>query len=71
MRRFRLPLLEETVSLGTNVVELMSEAYTADFSKFDIHDRKVQELERRRREVKRDFDALQKQRLVEGQVIEG
>jgi len=34
------------------------------------HEDKLQELERRRREVKRDFDGLQKARPIEVEAIE-
>jgi hypothetical protein len=34
------------------------------------HDDKYQELERRRRDVKRDFDALQKARPIDAKIVE-
>jgi len=59
----------EISELGLLPVELMSEAYSASrLSNVTRHDEKVQELERRRREIKRDFDALQKMRPVEATV---
>ncbi len=61
---------EEVRALGMDPVEIMGQAYRS----FDIsvkhHDGKLRELEGRRREVKRDFDALQRARPVEATVIE-
>ena len=62
--------LQEITALGLKPVELMSEAYASDSSNLLYHEEKIQELERRRREVKRDFDALQKTRPIEAMVIE-
>lgn len=61
---------DEVRALGMDPVEIMGEAYRS----FDIsvkhHEVKLRELEGRRREVKRDFDALQRARPVEATVIE-
>lgn len=57
--------------MGLDVVDLMGEAYRTSSEQVYYHDGRGQELERRRREVKRDFDALQKARPVEVGVIEG
>jgi hypothetical protein len=46
-------------TLGLKPVELMSEAYTSSNVRLVRHEERLQDLERRRREVKRDFDALQ------------
>ena len=64
---------KEIKAMGLDVVELMGGAYRTFTSSVQHHDQKGQELERRRREVKRDFDALQKARPVvaEAEVIEG
>ncbi|MEY8118866.1 hypothetical protein AB9F26_11435 [Falsihalocynthiibacter sp. BN13B15] len=64
---------KEIEAMGQNVVELMGGAYRTSGVQVRHHDQKGQELERRRREVKRDFDALQKARPVvaEAEVIEG
>lgn len=51
-------------------VEIMGEAYRSRDWSVTHHDQKLRELEGRRREVKRDFDALQRARLVEATVIE-
>jgi len=61
----------EIEAMGLNVVELMGEAYRSYGEGVRHHDSKIQELERRRREVKRDFDALQKTRPIEAEAIEG
>ena len=62
---------QEIEAMGLNVVELMGEAYRTHSAPVRQHDEKGQELERRRREVKRDFDTLQKARPIEAEVIEG
>ncbi|PWK53143.1 hypothetical protein [Silicimonas algicola] len=60
----------EVVALGLHPVELMSAAYLAWPAPASKHDDKIQSLERRRREVKRDYDALQKARPVDVKAIE-
>lgn len=62
---------DRILELGLDPVRLMSDAYRDGQLPASDHDRKIQELERRRREVKRDYDALQKTRPVEGEIIEG
>jgi len=65
----------EIEDMGLDVVELMGEAYrTHDFSVIR-HEQKLPALERRRREVMRDYEALQKARprdveVAEAEVIE-
>lgn len=54
-----------------DAVEVMGAAYTILGNDIQAHDRKVQELEGRRREVRRDFDVLRKLRSAEDEVIEG
>ena len=61
----------EIESMGLALVEVMGEAYRSSGAEVVFHDNKVQQLERRRRDVKRDFDALQKTRPVDAEVIEG
>jgi hypothetical protein len=61
----------EIGDLGLAPVELMGEAYRSNDRSIFIHDQKLPDLERRRREVKRDFDMLQRARPVESEVIEG
>jgi hypothetical protein len=61
----------EIIALGLSPVEVMSEAYSNRINPATRHDDKIQELERRRREVKRAFDALQKVRPLEAEVVEG
>jgi hypothetical protein len=62
---------DELVELGFTPVDLMSRAYSDIYGLAYGHDAKMQELERRRREVKRDFDALRSARPVEAEVVEG
>jgi hypothetical protein len=61
---------DEIAELGLEPVLLMAEAYHSRRMSVLHHEHKLQELEKRRREVKRDFDQLQKTRPVEGQVKE-
>ena len=43
----------------------MARGYRGIGSEAELHDQKVQNLERRRREVKRDLDDLQKARPID------
>jgi hypothetical protein len=71
----------ELVELGLLPIELMSGAYGKPHGPAQRHDDKVQELERRRRQVKQDYDALQRARPIdaragradvdEAEVVEG
>ena len=61
---------EEVLGLGMDPVEIMGGAYRSHDDAVTHHDRKVRELEGRRREVKRDYDALQRARPLEAKVIE-
>jgi len=69
-RDVRLKAFSEITALGLTPVEVMSEAYAAANGPAARHDEKLQELERRGREVKRDLDALQNARPRQPQVIE-
>jgi hypothetical protein len=61
---------DEVSALGMDPVEIMGEAYQSlDRSVFS-HGKRLPHLEHRRRQVKRDFDALQRSRPVEATVIE-
>lgn len=55
----------EITELGSDPIDLMARAYRASGSEAELHDQKVQNLERRRREVKRDLDDLQKARPID------
>lgn len=60
----------EITALGMDPVEIMGEAYRS-YEEFVVrHEEKIRELEQRRREVKRDFDALQRTRPVEAEVMD-
>jgi hypothetical protein len=61
---------EEVSALGMDPVEIMGEAYRSLDRSVFRHSNMLAHLERRRREVKRDFDALQRSRPVEATVIE-
>ena len=61
----------EIASMGIDLVSLMGEAYRSYEHSVTRHEDKMPELERRRREVMRDFEALRKARPVEAEVIEG
>ena len=61
----------EITDLGLEPVEVMSEAYRSHDRSITVHDQKLPELERRRREVKRDFDMLQRSRPIQVEIIEG
>jgi len=61
----------EIAELGQDSVEVMSAAYRDFPSPAKRHDAQIQDLERRRRDVKRDYDALQAARPLDGAVIEG
>jgi hypothetical protein len=61
----------EIEAMGLDVVDLMGEAYRSYDESVRDHENKLPDLERRRREVMRDYDALQKARPVDAQVIEG
>ena len=62
---------DEITRLGLSPLDLMSEAYASAESHAHWHDAKIQDLERRRREVKSDYDRLQKTRPIEAEVFEG
>lgn len=55
----------EIAALGLEMVALMAEFWQAGEVATRFHDRKIVELEPRRREVKRDLDALQAARPIE------
>ena len=61
----------EIEGLGLDVVDLMSRAYRSFEASVTKHEDKLPGLERRRREVMRDFDALQRARPIAGEVIAG
>lgn len=61
----------EIQEMGMSPIEMMISAYV-DYNRHSIkHDEKVRELERRRRDVMRDYQALQRSRPIEGEVVEG
>jgi hypothetical protein len=62
---------DEMLALGLEPLQLMSDAYLNSKAPAVKHDSKVQQLEGRRRDVKRDYDALQKTRPVDGEIIDG
>lgn len=56
--------------LGINPIDLMGEAYRSSLSRVTLHDDRGQALERRRREVKQDYDLLQRSRPLEAEITE-
>lgn len=60
----------EIEALGMKPIDLMSEACTSDSPDLLRHEEQLKDLERRRREVRRDFEALQKLRPIEVGAIE-
>ena len=55
----------ELAAMGLSPLDFMSDADCNKDGSARRHDEKIKELERRRRELKRDYDALQKLRPVE------
>jgi hypothetical protein len=60
----------EITGLGMDPLQVMSEAYRSSDLRVAHHHLEIQQLERRRREVKREFDALQRVRPLDAQVID-
>lgn len=60
---------EEITALGMDPVDLMGEAYGDQFDRAARHSGRIVHLEARRREVKRDLDALQAARPIEAEVV--
>jgi len=60
----------EISGLGMDPLQVMSEAYRTSDLRVAHHHLEIQQLERRRREVKREFDALQKVRRLDAQIID-
>ena len=56
--------------MGLKPIELMSETYGSKNIILIQHEEQLQGLERRRREVKRDFDTLQRMRSVKSSSME-
>lgn len=65
---------EELRALGINFTDIMSKAYFpgqyAAQRPVSLHESAVMGLEKRRREVMRDYDQLQRLRLIEAEVID-
>lgn len=51
--------------MGVDLLSLMGAAYADTFGEALRHDAKTQELERRRREVRRDYDTIQRARPID------
>ena len=62
---------EELIELGLDALQVMSLAYSSESKNIIHHEDKIQELERRRRQVKGDLDDLQRARPATGKVIDG
>lgn len=61
-RKIQAKAYAEITSLGMDAVQLMSQTYRTSGFGVSHHESEIQQLERRRRDVKRDYDALQKVR---------
>lgn len=57
-------------SIGFDPHEHLSKALTSDYGRAPRHDEALQTLEKRRREVMRDYERLQMMRPVEGSAVE-
>ena len=60
---------KEVRDLGVNPIDAMGHAYTDWQNDADKHQKAIEALEKRRREVMRDFASLQAARPIEGEVI--
>jgi hypothetical protein len=60
----------EIAAHGCDPVDLLTEAHSTKGFELQRHEAKIEGLERRRREVKRDYDALQKARPLEAIVAD-
>lgn len=69
-RKLQAKAYKAIKALGLKPIELMSQAYASVTVRKVWHEHQLQDLERRRREVKRDFDALQAARLGAGKVAD-
>lgn len=69
-RKLQAKAYKAIKALGLNPVELMSQAYASVTVRKVWHERQLEDLERRRREVQRDFDALRTARLVADKVMD-
>jgi hypothetical protein len=61
---------QELAEIGLDPIDLMDHAFLAKSAAVEQHERQIESFERRRRDVKRDYDALQKSRAVEAQTID-
>lgn len=69
-RKIQAKAYDEITELGMNPVQLMSQTYRTSGFGVSHHESEIQQLERRRRDVKRDYDALQKVRPVTALAVE-
>jgi hypothetical protein len=69
-RNIQVVAYAEITSLGMDPLQVMSEAYRTSDLRVAHHHLEIQQLERRRRDVKREFDALQKVRPLDAQAID-
>lgn len=60
----------EITAMGMDPLEVMSAAYRSSGTGVTFHGAEIQDLEKRSREVKREYDALQKARLLEPPVVD-
>lgn len=69
-RKIQAAAYAEITGLGMDPLQVMSGAYRISDLRVTHHHLEIQQLERRRRDVKREFDALQKVRPLDAQAID-
>jgi len=67
-RTIQAKAYDEITALGMDPLQLMSQTYGTSGFGISRHESEIQQLERSRRDVKRDYDALQKVRPVSAPV---
>ena len=61
---------QKLAEIGLDPIDLMDYAFLAKSAAVERHEQQIESFERRRRDVKRDYDALQKSRAVEAQTVD-
>lgn len=69
-RKIQVVAYAEITNLGMDPLQVMSGSYRTSDLEVTHHHLEIQQLERRRRDVKREFDALQKARPLDAQAID-
>ena len=69
-RRIQVVAYAEITNLGMDPLQVMSGVYRTSDLEVAHHHLEIQQLERQRRDVKREFDTLQKARPLDAQAID-